>query len=184
MRGLRRGRASLIQAMNGPVDPERTLRSKLIGDSFRCSQLVAQLSKQILLPHDVILALDPLRRNPSIAPSTPLPWSVSATTTSTGFAVAQKIRHTSGTILIAFRTLTGASLLELRTRHLPEASQKASPNLSLGTAPTKVSWMSSTDLMKCVCPRMKFVASSLSIRIVAAWPSPCARDGRLSVVFQ
>jgi hypothetical protein len=45
--------------MNGPVDPERTLRSKLIGDSFRCSQLVAELSKQILPPCDVILALDP-----------------------------------------------------------------------------------------------------------------------------
>ena len=44
-------------------------------------------------------------------------------------------------------------------------------------------WISSTDLMKCVCPRMKFVASGLSIRIVAACPSPCARDGRLSQFF-
>jgi hypothetical protein len=59
MRGLRLERASLIQAMNGPVDPERTMRSKLIGDSFRCSQLVPELSKQILPPPDVILALDP-----------------------------------------------------------------------------------------------------------------------------
>jgi len=44
---------------------------------------------------------------PSITPSTPLPWSVSATITSTGFAVAQNTRLTLGTILIAFKTLTG-----------------------------------------------------------------------------
>src|SRR5271169_2098607 len=30
----------------------------------RCSQLVAELPKQILPPRDVILALDPLRRKP------------------------------------------------------------------------------------------------------------------------
>ena len=32
-----------------------------------------------------------------------------------------------------------------------------------GTAPTSASWMSSTDLMKCVWPRMKFVSSGFSI---------------------
>ena len=37
--------------------------------------------------------------SPSITPITPRPWSVSATITSTGLPVAQKMRHTSGTSL-------------------------------------------------------------------------------------
>ena len=54
-----------------------------------------------------------------------------------------------------------------RTRHWPEASQNARPNLMPGTAVTSVSWMSSTDLMKWVWPRMKLVASGFSIATIA-----------------
>src|ERR1017187_1336436 len=55
-----------------------------------------------------------------------------------------------------------------RTRHLPDASQKASPNLMPGTAPTSASWMSSTDLMKWVWPRMKLIGSGFSIWIAVS----------------
>ena len=40
--------------------------------------------------------------------------------------------------------------------------------LNPGTAPTRVSSMSSTRLDEWVCPRMKFVASGSSIRIVVS----------------
>src|SRR5437764_7049687 len=55
-----------------------------------------------------------------------------------------------------------SSVPDQRTRHLPDASQKASPNLMPGTAVTSASWMSSTDLMKCVWPRTKLVSSGFS----------------------
>src|SRR5215813_5361265 len=55
------------------------------------------------------------------------------------------------------------SVPDQRTRRLPDASHKASPNRMPGTAATSASWMSSTDLMKCVWPRMKFVSSGFSI---------------------
>ncbi len=45
--------------------------------------------------------------NPSTTPRTPRPCPVSAMTTSVGLAVAQKTRHTSGTVLIEFRMFTG-----------------------------------------------------------------------------
>src|SRR5215471_13834444 len=60
-------------------------------------------------------------------------------------------------------SVMASSVPDQRTRHLPDASQKASPNLMPGTAPTSASWMSSTDLMKCVCPRTKLVSSGFSI---------------------
>src|SRR6266545_1474205 len=60
-------------------------------------------------------------------------------------------------------SVMAGSVPDQRTRHLPEASQKASPNLMPGTAATRASWMSSTDLMKCVWPRMKLVSSGLSL---------------------
>src|SRR5271165_5499323 len=60
-------------------------------------------------------------------------------------------------------SIMAGSVPDQRTRHLPDASQKASPNLIPGTAPTSASWMSSTDLMKCVWPRMKLVSSGFSI---------------------
>src|SRR5579872_1191046 len=60
-------------------------------------------------------------------------------------------------------SVMAASVPDQRTRHLPDASQKASPNLTPGTAPTRASWMSSTDLMKWVWPRMKLVSSGFSI---------------------
>jgi hypothetical protein len=59
-------------------------------------------------------------------------------------------------------SVMAGSVPDQRTRHFPEASQKASPNWMPGTAPTSASWMSSTDLMKCVWPRMKLVPSGLS----------------------
>jgi hypothetical protein len=42
----------------------------------------------------------PLGEKPSITPSMPLAWGDAATTTSSGFAVAQKMRQTSGQFLI------------------------------------------------------------------------------------
>src|ERR1043166_8147172 len=60
---------------------------------------------------------------PSITPRIPLPCSVSATTTSRGFAVAQKIWQTSGTLLIAFRIFTGKppSIIIIKTWPHPRA---------------------------------------------------------------
>src|SRR5271166_3970271 len=60
-------------------------------------------------------------------------------------------------------SITAGLVPDQRTRHLSDASQKANPNLMPGTAPTSASWMSSTDLMKCVWPRMKLVSSGFSI---------------------
>src|SRR5579864_4487321 len=65
-------------------------------------------------------------------------------------------------------SVMAGSVPDQRTRHLPEASQKARPNLMPGTAPTSASWMSSTDLMKCVWPRMKLVSSGFSIFTVTS----------------
>src|SRR5512137_382231 len=64
------------------------------------------------------------------------------------------------------KSIMAESVPVQRTRHLPEASQKARPNLMPGTAPTRASWMSSTDLMKWVWPRMKLVSSGFSILTV------------------
>ncbi|MDT4832248.1 hypothetical protein FQZ97_657930 [compost metagenome] len=61
------------------------------------------------------------------------------------------------------RSSMASSVPEQRTRHLPEASQKASPKRMPGTAPTRASWMSSTDLMKWVWPKMKLISSGLSM---------------------
>jgi len=58
------------------------------------------------------------------------------------------------------------SVPDQRTRHLPEASQKANPNLMPGAAATNASWMSSTDLMKWVWPKMKLASSGFSILTV------------------
>jgi hypothetical protein len=67
----------------------------------------------------------PLVLKPSITPRMPRPCSVSATTTSTGFAVAQKIWHTSGTFLMAFRMLTGKPPSIKMMKQWPQASAKA-----------------------------------------------------------
>jgi len=45
------------------------------------------------------------------------------------------------------------------TRHLPDARRRRG-ELDFRNGADQGSWMSSTDLMKCVCPRMKFVASA------------------------
>src|SRR5574340_1675004 len=116
----------------------------------------------------------PLGEAPSITPRTPRPDSFSASTTSTGFAVAQKIEHTSGTSLMRPSTLMGypsrmamtkmwpaamawalrmasalsaSSLPSARVRHGPDASLKATPNFIWGTELTRASYKSSTDLM-------------------------------------
>ena len=74
----------------------------------------------------------------------------------------------SASAFFSASAINAASVPELRTRHLPDASQNARPNLIPGAAPTRASWMSSTDLMKWVWPRMKLVASGLSIRTVVS----------------
>ena len=56
-----------------------------------------------------------------------------------------------------------------RTRATPEDSQKARPNFALGTAVTTASWMSSTVLIKWLCPRMKFNSSGFSICTSLSW---------------
>src|SRR6516165_7705574 len=60
-------------------------------------------------------------------------------------------------------SVMAGSVPDQRTRHLPDASQKARPNLMPGTAATSASWMSSTDLIKCVWPRTKLASSGFSI---------------------
>src|SRR2546427_10612891 len=49
-----------------------------------------------------------------------------------------------------------SSFPSTRTRHGPDASQNATPNLIPGTDPMSASWMSSAVLMKCVWPRITF----------------------------
>src|SRR3989304_2532266 len=132
----------------------------------------------------------PLGLYPSITPIMPLPCSVSATMTCTGFAVVQKTEHTSGHALMEFNTFTGndslmritniwpAAMLpafriaiSLRvlsfpsdlTRHGPEASQNAMPNFIPGTALTMTSYKSSAVLIKWVCPMMILAPSGISI---------------------
>src|SRR3990170_2279253 len=61
---------------------------------------------------------------------------------------------------MAFRP---SSFPSTRTRHGPEASQNATPNLIPGTEFTRASWTSSAVLMKWVWPRMTFSASGFSI---------------------
>ncbi len=131
---------------------------------------------------------------PSTTPSIPRPSAVSATTTSTSFAVAQKMRHTSGVFLTAFRMFIGnasfrnimkqcpapifmaffaANLLSswsfpaMRTRQGPEASQNAKPNFIPGTQHTIASYKSSTVFMKCDCPSIMFKSFGFSILIIS-----------------
>ena len=51
-----------------------------------------------------------------------------------------------------------------------------------GTPATRASWMSSTDLMKCVWPRMKLIASGLSIVTVMSCISSPPRRTRIIAV--
>ncbi len=50
-------------------------------------------------------------------------------------------------LFFASSTISG-SVPEKRTRHIPDASQKAIPNLMPGTVETRASWISSTVLIK------------------------------------
>src|SRR5215510_14071511 len=74
---------------------------------------------------------------------------------------------TASAFLVA-RAIMASSLPLQRTRHAPDASQNASPNLIPGTALTRASCRSSTDLMKCDWPRMKLIVSGLSIVTVVS----------------
>ncbi len=53
-----------------------------------------------------------------MTPSTPLPWSVSATITSTGFAVAQKIVANFGTGLYGIQYVDRECILEQDDKHV------------------------------------------------------------------
>src|SRR5437762_10703002 len=66
------------------------------------------------------------------------------------------------------RAIMASSLPLQRTRHAPDASQNASPNLMPGTALMRASCRSSTDLMKCDWPRIKLIVSGLSIVTVVS----------------
>jgi hypothetical protein len=68
-----------------------------------------------------------------------------------------------------------------RTRHFPDASQNATPNLMPGMAPTSASWISSTVLMKWVWPRMKLVSSGFPILTVFGWMAVSRFSGRPAV---
>ena len=109
--------------------------------------------------------------------------------TCTGFAVAQKIWHTSGHCLTAFSRLMGyapfkitknvcplatrsalstaaeisaGSLPSERIRQGPEASQNAMPNFAAGAVVATISARSSTVLMKCACPRITLLSAGRS----------------------
>src|SRR5262249_6751209 len=80
---------------------------------------------------------------------------------------------TASAFLVA-RAIMASSLPLQRTRHAPDASQNASPNLMPGTVLIKASCRSSTDLMKCDWPRMKLMVSGLSIAtVVSSMGCPC-----------
>ena len=72
-----------------------------------CSQFVADPPQKVLPPLDLGLVLDPFGRKTVHYTQDASSLFRLSKTTSVGFAVAQKIRQTSGTILIAFRTFTG-----------------------------------------------------------------------------
>ena len=156
------------------------------------SQLVADLPQEVLPPLDLALVLDALRREPvhHAQDATALLRLGQDDLRGVGGgaedaadfrhhlqrvqhvqrveAVAQEDDEASGPAPMAAAFFFASSIMagsvpDQRTRHLPDASQKASPNLMPGTAPTSASWMSSTDLMKCVWPRMKLVSSGFSI---------------------
>src|SRR5947208_6048507 len=74
---------------------------------------------------------------------------------------------TASAFLVA-RVIMASSLPLQRTRHAPDASQNASPNLIPGTALIRASCRSSTDLMKCDWPRMTLMVSGLSIVTVVS----------------
>src|SRR6266446_969340 len=74
----------------------------------------------------------------------------------------------SASAFLVARAIMASSLPLQRTRHAPDASQKASPNLIPGTALTRASCRSSTDLMKCDWPRMTLMVSGLSIVTVVS----------------
>ena len=78
------------------------------------------------------------------------------------------VRRDAGTVRLLGGDLDSmaGSVPDQRTRHLPEASQKATPKRMPGTAATKASWRSSTVFMKWAWPKMKFVVSGLSMVIV------------------
>src|SRR5271157_2328640 len=130
---------------------------------------------------------------PSMTPRIPRPCSDSATITSTGFAVAQKTWQTSGTLFTVFRILMGnppsmkmmkawpqeraraffcASSMSLgsfpakRTSAGPDDSLKPTANFIWGAVCTMASYRSSTVLMKCDWPRMKFMSAGFSILTV------------------
>src|SRR5215470_8844233 len=69
---------------------------------------------------------------------------------------------------VVARVIMASSLPLQRTRHAPDASQNARPNLMPGTALTRASCRSSTDLMKCDWPRMKLMVAGLSIVTVVS----------------
>src|SRR5262247_66294 len=69
---------------------------------------------------------------------------------------------------VVARAIMASSLPLQRTRHAPDASQNASPNLMPGTVLTRASCRSSTDLMKCDWPRMKLMVSGFSIVTVVS----------------
>src|SRR5262245_47322250 len=74
---------------------------------------------------------------------------------------------TASAFLVA-RAIMASSLPLQRTRHAPDASQNASPNLIPGTALIRASCRSSTDLIKCDWPRMKLMVAGLSIVTVVS----------------
>src|SRR5262249_28766834 len=74
---------------------------------------------------------------------------------------------TASAFLVARATMASSLPLQ-RTRHAPDASQNARPNLMPGTALIRASCRSSTDLIKCDWPRMKLMVSGLSIVTVVS----------------
>ena len=67
----------------------------------------------------------PTGGSPSMTPTTPRPRGVTATSTPTGLALAQKIVHTSGTALSGLRTFTGKPSRSSTTNECPAATAAA-----------------------------------------------------------
>src|ERR1700741_2489996 len=69
---------------------------------------------------------------------------------------------------VVARAIIASSFPLQRTRHAPDASQKASPNLMPGTVLTRASCRSSTDLMKCDWPGIKLIVWGFAIVTVVS----------------
>jgi hypothetical protein len=87
---------------------------------FERLALVADLAQKIAPPGDVVGSFNSLWQSTIDYAKYPRPCSVWITMISTGFAVAQKIEQTSGTLRMAVITLIGYAVVSTSTNVCPQ----------------------------------------------------------------